>query len=445
MALAVSTPSHSTPSHSTPSQNYVDENTTLAGIRADLTRLSERGLAPADSVQAAAWLQELEAIERQSKALSIDLMGAIDRAGLHYDDGHTSAKVMARHVVKLSGAEAAGRDRCRRMFVHLELIATEYRAGRLGTDQVMLLARVWANPRVQDAMKRRQKRFIKDARRLSFPRFRSRVLEWQRLADEDGAEPERDRTFENRNAQLVQNHFDQSWDLKGIFGAEDGAAMSELLNAYVQALFDADWAEARARLGDAACTSDLSRTDAQRRADALRQIFADAAANQAGMAPSRFVHNIVWSADAWEEMVRRCAGGTPTPFDPDTFRCETPDGVSLDPTEAFANAIQNKIRRVVIDAKGVVIDMGTARLFTGLARDAVRIAGRECFWPGCWVPASRCETDHLHDHAKGGRTNPGNGAPGCGRHNRWKQKGYKVWRDNNGQIHVQRPNGTEIA
>ena len=78
------------------------------------------------------------------------------------------------------------------MFVHLELIATEYRAGRLGTDQVMLLARVWANLRVQDAMKRRQKRFIKDARRLSFPRFRGRVLEWQRLADEDGAEPERE-------------------------------------------------------------------------------------------------------------------------------------------------------------------------------------------------------------------------------------------------------------
>ncbi|MBT5753808.1 MAG: hypothetical protein HOI41_02440 [Acidimicrobiaceae bacterium] len=77
MALAVSTPS----------PNYVDENTTLAGIRADLTRLSERGLAPADSVQAAALLEELEAIERQSNALCIDLMGAIDRAGLHYDDG----------------------------------------------------------------------------------------------------------------------------------------------------------------------------------------------------------------------------------------------------------------------------------------------------------------------------------------------------------------------
>jgi len=434
MALAVAPTPH----------DLVRESSPLARIRADLGRLREQGLSPADSVDAAELLAELEAIDRQAKALSIDVMHAVDRAGLHYNDGHASAKIMARHVVKLSGAEAMGRDRCRRMFVHLELVANAFRSGTVGTDQVMLLARVWANPRVRDAMVDRQDKFLADARRLSFPRFRDRLLEWQRLTDEDGAEPERDRTFENRNAQLTQNHFDQSWDLKGIFGAEDGAAMSEVLAAYVQALFDADWAEARGRLGDAACTADLSRTDSQRRADALRQIFADAVANKAGMAPSRFVHNIVWSADAWEEMVRRYCGAKPTPFNVDTFRCETADGVTLDPTEAFANAFQNKIRRLIVDAKGVPLDMGRARSFTGLLRDAIRMTGRECYWPGCWVPASRCETDHLHDYAKGGRTCPGNGGPGCGRHNRWKQKGYTVHRDDSGKIHVHRPDGTEI-
>jgi hypothetical protein len=102
------------------------------------------------------------------------------------------------------------------------------------------------------------------------------------------------------------------------------------------------------------------------------------------MAPSKFIHNIVWSSEAWEEMVRRFASGTATPFDPDTFRCETIDGRPLDPTEAFANAAQKKIRRVVIDAKG-------------------------------------------------------------GRHNRWKQKGYRVWRDDTGPIHIHRPDDTEIT
>ncbi len=426
MALAVSTPT---------TQICTD-------LDAEFARL--RGVDIGDSKKLAEAMTRAEKIKRRAHALSIDLLAASEAEGMHYRDGHSSAKVMDRHVNKLSGAEATGRDRCRRMFGDLALIADTYRAGKLGTDQVLLLARVWANKRVRKQMHKRQRRFLKGARRLSFPRFRERVLQWQRITDEDGAEPERDRTFENRNAQLVQNHFDESWDLAGIFTSGDGTAMKEVLDAYVQVLFDADWAEARARLGDAACTSDLSRTDSQRRADALRQIFADAVANKAGMAPSRFVHNIVWSSDAWEEMLRRFAGGVPQPSDPDTFRCETIDGLPLDPTEAFANAVVNKIRRVVIDAKGVVIDMGTARKFTGLARDAVRIAGRECFWLGCWVPASKCETDHLHDHAKGGRTDPGNGAPGCGRHNRWKQKGYRVWRDDTGQIHIHRPDGSEI-
>ena len=69
---------------------------------------------------------------------------------------------------------------------------------------------------------------------------------------------------------------------------------------------------------------------------------------------------------------------------------------------------------------------------------------RECFWPGCHVPATACETDHLDDHSKGGRANPGNGGPGCGTHNRWKQKGYRVSRDDNGRIHVYRPDGSKI-
>ena len=443
MALAVSSSTSSSPTSSSPisgpesvaagSADRIDELTTLA-----------RSGAIVDGKDLALALAEAESIQRRAHALSIDLLAVSEANGLHYLDGHASAKIMTRHVNKLSGAEAAGRDRCRRMFADLHEIAAAYRAGTVGTDQVMVLARVWSNPRVRHAMGTRQGRFLKDARRLSFPRFRDRVLEWQRITDEDGAEPARNRTFENRNAQLVQNHFDESWDMHAILTSGDGAAMKEVLDAYCRALFEADWAEAREQLGDAASLTDLSRTNAQRRADALRQIFADAIGNKAGLAPAGFTHSIVWSAETFEEMVRRFHGGTPQPFDPETYRCETSNGVAVDPTEAFANAVVNKIRRVVIDAKGVVIDLGQARLFTSFAKEAVRLSGRECYWPGCWVPASRCESDHLKEHSGGGRTCPGNGAPCCGRHNRWKQKGYRVWRDDAGQIHVHRPDGTVI-
>lgn len=425
--------------HPTPSS----ATATLADLRGVLDGLDFGDVASAGELRDL--LTQVEVIGRQATSLSIELLAASERRGLHYDDGHTSAKVMARHLNRLPGGEANARDRCRRMFAELDLIAAAYRSGSLGTGQVMLLGRIFANARVSGAMEGRQEWFLDLADRLSFPRFERRVLEWQRLIDEDGPEPAAERTARNRNASFVQNPFDLSWDLAGLFTSTDGAAMSELHAAYTQALFDADWAEARARVGDTVSIADLARTDAQRRADALRQIFADAEANENGMAPARSTHGIIWSECAYTEMARRFAGGAPRPFDVDTYRCETADGVRVDPTEAFADSVVNRIRRIVIDAKSVVIDLGHARKFTGLARDAAMLSGRECFWPGCWVPASRCESDHVHEHAHGGRTNPGNGAPACGRHNRWKQKGYRVCRNEAGQIQVHRPDGTVIT
>jgi len=41
-------------------------------------------------------------------------------------------------------------------------------------------------------------------------------------------------------------------------------------------------------------------------------------------------------------------------------------------------------------------------------------------------------------------TNPANGGPACGFHNRWKQTGYRVHRDPHGNWHTYRPDGTEI-
>lgn len=430
MALAVST----TPIHPTPGFDQIA--TDLAAMRDVEIR---------DSAHLAQLLKHAETVARQAHALSIDLLEASTQAGLHYQDGHQSAKVMTRHVNKLSGGEAAGREKCRRMFRKLPLVADAYRAGDLGTDQVMLLGRVFANPRVCGAMEGRQEWFLEHAAKLSYKRFERKVRRWEQLIDEDGPEPASERNQRNRTANLNQDPIDLTWDLTAKFTPADGAFVNEIHCAYYQALFEQDWAEAKARVGDTVSMADLCRTPRQRRSDALVQMAADAAANKDGMAPIDIDHTVLWSASAYEEMARRFAGAKPRPFDIDDFQCETINGDPLEPVEAFASSLVNKVRRAVVNAQGVVTDLGRARLFTGLARDAVRMTGQECFWLGCWLPATQCETDHLHDHAKHGRTNPGNGAPACGTHNRWKQKGYTVWRDQHGQIRIQRPDGTEIA
>jgi hypothetical protein len=128
-------------------------------------------------------------------------------------------------------------------------------------------------------------------------------------------------------------------------------------------------------------------------------------------------------------------------------RCETTGGILLDPDDVIAAAMAGHVRRVVFDSAGVVIDMGRKRrLFTGAAREAVLLQSGRCIWPGCCLPSGRCQADHEQEWvAHHGATRPGNGSPLCGRHNRWKNRGFRTRRDTNGNWHTYRPDGTEIA
>jgi hypothetical protein len=127
-------------------------------------------------------------------------------------------------------------------------------------------------------------------------------------------------------------------------------------------------------------------------------------------------------------------------------RCSSLDGRPVDAREAVAAALVGHVRRVVVGADGVVTDLGRRRrLFTGAAQLAVRLSSIHCYWPGCNVVVTQCQTDHLipwADH--GGSTNPRNGGPACGKHNRLKEHGYTVRRDHTGAWHITRPDGTQI-
>jgi len=408
-----------------------------------LERLLDSNLEPGDPAEARALVAEAEKARRRLGAVQIQLLADVERTDTFRFDGHASAKVMVRHVAKLSNSSAAARRRGARMIVDLHEVGAALSAGTLGLDQFDLLSRVHANPRVREAMVDAQPWFLRIAGKLSYADFELEVRQWERLADADGPEPTNSRNHDNRDFALVQN-FDLGWNVEGGFGAFQGAAIDQILGYYIDAERLTDWEKARAEHGDDAVEAHLPRRESQRRADALWKIFQDAAGSGAGTVPVDFVHNIVWGEGTFEEMARRLSGAAPRPLDPASYKCETIDGVPLEPIEAAANALVQKFRRVVVDAAGVVIDLGRARTFTGGARLAAQLSANHCPWPGCAVPATRCEIDHTHEHAKGGRTNPGNGAPFCGRHNRWKQKGFSVWRDPTGEWHVYRPDGTEI-
>ena len=422
----------------------------LADAEAAIDELFAAGVDPADARDAVVWIEELERLGRRLDAARAALVGSIQRQVLHTADGHGSAKIMVRHVARLTEAEALARAKTARLAADVPKVTAAWQAGEVSTCAVRSLGRVDANPRVAAALRQRDDEFLADAQTMSAKAFGHKVHRWARLIDEDGPQPPNERNHEKRDVRLVQNPFDLSWDLTGFLASAQGAELREILDRYVDAEFKADWEAAVARLGDDVLArggiskEDLDRTDAQRRADALVKIFRDAAGSLAGTIAPGWVHNIHWSAQAYEEMLAAMDADRQPRFDPETFMCRTGDGHDVDPTEAAANSLLHKVRRVIVDAAGVVIDLGRARRFTGSARTAATATYTHCVWAGCHAPASRCEIDHLHEHGRGGETTQANSAPLCGKHNRWKQKGFTIQRTPAGTWHTTRPDGSQL-
>ena len=151
-----------------------DTNTALDGLFA-------AGVAPVDGRDAIVWLREVEVLRRRVDAAATALVGAIDRDGLHVDDGHASAGKMAKHVARLSGGEAAAREKTAKACRDLPKLEEAWQAGGIGTDQMHLLGRVHTNERVAPAMEARQDEFLEDANTMSAKQFESKTRRWERL------------------------------------------------------------------------------------------------------------------------------------------------------------------------------------------------------------------------------------------------------------------------
>lgn len=455
-----------------------------------LDALAEVELSPADVDAAVDLARRVERLNRKVHAVEIGVIAAVEAGGLHQADGHASGQVLVARAARLSETEGKRRDKARRMLGAMPKVRAGLVAGVIGVCQVNRIARVWVNPRVQAEFEQIDTQVAQLAAVLPYDELDRRLTNWVRQVDEDGTADRSRRAEENRRARLVQD-FDGGWELLCLVGGVTGARMQEIFRAFVEAEFQADWAEAREIHGSATTVEHLARTFDQRDADAVARIFefAVAAFEQAhGSAPVSL--SIVMDHETFERETRRAAGSAVEPrpvpdldllpTDPDPhpffgddeaegvgavsepvpasaddqgpashpgrqFRCETSDGHPLDPTEAFAWALSGRARRMVVDWKGLVTDLsGSHQLFTGPLRDAVVVGHLRCYWTGCPVKVPHCQADHLDPRRNGGRTNPGNGAPCCGRHNRFKENGFTVKRDDRGRIHLYRPDGSEI-
>lgn len=464
-----------------------DTEEALTDVDHGIDRLAHHGVAPAGLDDAYALVRRLDRVNRRVRALQVKVLHEIEQAGLFHADGHASAKVMVRCAANLSSADAHRLESVQRALAALPVVEAAFAQGSIGIGQAERIARTFANRRVRNQLIAIDDHLAVLAARLPYLEFDQKLANWERTEDEDGAGDRAARAHRNRKAQLTGG-LDGAWDFLASFGSVQGAEIAEIFGHFVEAQRLADWAEARSRVGEGATADDLLRTEPQRRADAFHAAMR-AAASAVANAPggSIIVTNIVMDLTTFERQLRRVAGtdvepdirgnadlaadaaalkpldlgGEPQPdLAPEHepvpppgddgrvgFRCGTLDGHPLDPAEVTAEALLGHVRRVVVGADGIVVDMGRrTRLFTGPRQLAVKIPQITCCWPGCSAPVSWCQADHLEafNGSRQGSTCPGNGGPLCGKHNRFKQHGFTVHRDQRGRWHHHRPDGTEI-
>ncbi|SDO29100.1 HNH endonuclease [Microbacterium sp. ru370.1] len=105
-------------------------------------------------------------------------------------------------------------------------------------------------------------------------------------------------------------------------------------------------------------------------------------------------------------------------------------------------------RVVTHPVTGAVLHTDTYHRTSAIDRH-LRARDRHCRWPGCVVPAVRCEVDHTVDHAQGGPTTVTNLAHLCQRHHtqkqftRWKVRqlpgGVLEWTSPTGRTYTDEP------
>ena len=382
----------------------------VSGLGVELDGLSGQELADRLGV--------IESVMRRAEAAVVAVLGEAQRRGVWRADGHASLRGWTAATVRWSNVQLRDRLRLLRLGQDVPVVVDALSVGAVGLAQVAEMARVRANPRCGDEFAATVAGgALARAMAKPFVEFRVLCRRWEQLHDGDGAGDDHEAAHAGRRVTLAESG--GTFWLNGQFGAAQGAALAEVLDRFAQAELESDWAELRERVGDGAGASQLARSAGQRRADALYAMAVRAAGATGGASGAPLVNIVVddWTfhealTGLYAGVDARPTGGDwrdeppprlPTPACPDVAaprpapaqsatvppwpwpwpwgepaaedrRCETVDGVVLDPHDVVAAALNGQVRRVVVDTAGVVINLGRRRrLFTGSARHAALV------------------------------------------------------------------------
>lgn len=403
-------------------------------------------------------LAEAELDRRQAEARIAAVTAIITARGGYRDHGYRSMRTYLKGQLNCSGS-AANKIRKRANTVNAHpAIGDALLAGRIGSEQVDLLAEASSHPVAGDRFAEFEPQLLDHAEHLEHRDFDTVIGHFITQADPDGSFDDQRFHEEERTASVTVTN--GTVDVHASGGAPLAAAeMKAIFDAAVEAEFHTDCAARRAEHGDNAHAMPLPRTLQQRKFDALHSIFlAWVTAPADGKRPEPLVNIVIDHVTAGRALATHGLADTPNLLGLDDTAFTAASDALLDrhcavgdtavhPDAALAAMITGRIRRAIVDADRVTIDLGRARrLFTGKARDAAQLLATTCTHRGCDIPSKLCDIDHRAEWVEAsGPTDQHNAMPLCGTHDRWKHANkIRTRRATNGRIYLIRPDGSTI-
>ncbi len=338
-------------------------------------------------------------VAKLAEATEVRVVGRLDVTGAWRDEGARSAAAWVAWKHRTPPARAQELTRCARQLRSMPAAEVAMGEGRLTVDHVRLLAR--AQRADADAFAADEGRLVAKAEQLLFSGFEKVIRYWVQVHAPDDAEADAEELHDQRRVDASRSYEGVIF-VDALLDPVTGEILLRELERLEQEEFDADWSEARSRLGDAATASDLRRTPKQRRADALRVMAERSAARPADATEPRVLLHVLAGTEAVQQM------------------CELSNGPVVTPGQVLPLLRWSDVARVVFDGPSRVLDVGVRqRLFTGATRVAVERRDQTCQHPSCDVPAERCQIDHIEPFDDGGLTVQANGRCFCAFHHRW--------------------------
>jgi len=239
----------------------VDPTVELAGVLDRLREADPAVLADRETVVA------LQRCAERLAAVTTRAVAAFDAGRAWEADGARTASAWLAVRCRLPVERARRRVRLGRALRHMGVVEAAWLAGEVGEAQVRLLAAV-RTPAVAECFARDESMLVAQAKTLGYRAFARCVAYWAQLADPEGTDRSAEARYGARRLHLSPT-FDGTWALDALLDPISGAIVAKALGKIEKELFEADWAEARGRCGEHVRISDLARTSAQRRHDAL--------------------------------------------------------------------------------------------------------------------------------------------------------------------------------